>query len=159
KTYKELYDEISYDSNHEFVLLKRKEKVNKKVIYSSTEVNLLEGENEYINIFENSELELNSNPLIAEINFTVLEVTQPSLAWIVFYGEGNGGTFYERIPLNWMKYNWKGESAIYQLQTSYLSAKPQKIIVYIWNRKLEKIKVQINSVSIYKVTSKEFIDN
>ncbi|MGI8892408.1 MAG: hypothetical protein ACR2GN_03000, partial [Bacteroidia bacterium] len=150
--YNKLYKEIAYDPNHKFVLLKRIEKLENEIIYSASDKSTFEGNHEYINLLETAEIKFDKNDiLITEIDFTVLEAPVPLTSWIVFYGEGNDGSFYERIPLNWTRYDWNGKSANYNLITSKISFDPDKILVYIWNRKMEHVKVQVNQLKISKL--------
>jgi hypothetical protein len=151
--YKKFYEEIKYDNNHEFVLLKRKEEIERNLIYSTSEKIIHEGDHEYFNFYEATEVILeNTNPLIAEIDFTVIDSQRPFSAWIVFYGEGPEGTFYERIPLNWMKFDWNGKSERIHLVTETMSGTYDKIIVYLWNLRKEPLYIEVNHTKIFQVS-------
>lgn len=154
--YYNYYKEILTDHNHGFVLLERNNFIDRKLIYSSEKEINIEGESEYLNFYEvDSIFQGNHKSLLAEIDFTVERSEQPLDAWVVFYGEGKEGNFYERYPLNWIRYNWNGKQEKFNLITGKLQHPYNKIIVYLWNIKRKPVKLAVHQTKIYQLTKEE----
>jgi len=156
--YKPYYSEIIHEPDWGFALLKRKEKIEREVIWTSKKAIEINCEDEFVNIFKFNDTTLtNTQPILVELNFDVISSPVPNLSWFVLdindFNEENN--IYKRIPLNWLKSDWNNsKNNRYCFVTDKLPKKIKKMIFYYWNSNKEYSKITISKVVIYKLIGK-----
>ncbi len=155
KYYKSYYDVIDTEPDWGFVLLKRKEKINRTLVYQVKDLRFKNDNNEFIGIYGcNDTLLNNTKPLIAEIDFDVHEMPVPLNAWFVL--QVNDSTeqavYFKRYPLQWSGYNLNGRNHIKcSVITGNLPRKSSKIACFFWNIEKQRISLKVNSFKIYQI--------
>ena len=154
--YDNYYTELAQDNYWNFVLLKRKILLERKVLYSNDVVQEFSDNQDYHNAYERLDTTFNSiDPLLAEFNISVEKAPVPFNAWLVM--EINSATNPDsnitiRTPLNLVKYDWNGTK---NLTTSLVSPnipfKIKRIVAYLWNIDKQEIKIKLNSFRLYQL--------
>jgi hypothetical protein len=148
----EVIDEAEWD----YVLLKRKNKAEKRLLTSVTDTNWREGENEFFEYLRwNDTIFPNENPLLLEFDFDVDHAAQPFNGWLVLDitdSEGNKSS-YLRIPMNWVHFSWNGtKENKFSLVSGEMPERIQSIIVYLWNQNKQFIRIRMNEIRISQFT-------
>lgn len=155
KQYLPYYNEIDTDRDYGFALLKRKQPLARKPAFKFGQQNIeMDEKSEYANLFEIKDTTIKDHsPLLVEFNFKILNADKPLLAWFVIEVDSADGqaACYERIPLNWLRYNWAAmkNNADLTLQTEPLPAKIHRFVCYVWNNKKQHLKMRMDSVKVF----------
>ncbi|HET6244711.1 MAG: hypothetical protein H0V01_02660 [Bacteroidetes bacterium] len=150
--YKDYYTELDEDLDWGFTLLKRKETIQRNLIGSVDTLEWMQGYAEFFEFFALSDTSFeNQNPLLASFDLKIDYIEKPFKGWLVFSIEGDQGSYYKRIPLNWLKYNWHNSTLNYQLISGPIPGKINKIVCYLWNSGQQNIKFRLNGLKIYQL--------
>lgn len=157
--YDPYYDEMDTDPHWNMVLLKRKEPIERKLVYENNTLKEINGSDEYYSYFERIDTLLTSpNPILAEFDISIEKASSPLNAWLVLQVDSaNGGPtiYFRRAPLNWMNYNWEGTTHFKTcIQTDVLPLHRCRIAAFLWNIDKKEIKMKINSLKLYHLNAK-----
>lgn len=155
KYYKPYYDVIDTEPDWGFVLLKRKEKINRTAVYELKDLIIKNDNNEFIGLYGHNDTTIsNTKPLIAEMNFDVQEIPVPINAWFVFQinDSTEQAVYFKRYPLQWSGYDLNGRKGIKcSVITGNLPRKSSKIACFLWNIEKQPISLKVNSFKIYQI--------
>ncbi len=153
--YRNYYTVIDSEPDWGFTLLKRKEPVERELIYSSDSIIDINNDQEYDNLFcFNDTSFYDTSPILVEIDFDVIKCPVPNLSGFVLEvnDSANKNNIYKRIPLNWLRYNWNNtKNNRYMLVTENLPGQCKRMVCYYWNFKKENCHLTINNVNIYRL--------
>jgi hypothetical protein len=153
--YKPYYNEIDADNDWGITLLKRKEKIKRNLLMSVDSFKPLQGKDEYYNLYHIEDTAFkNRNPLLMEVNIGPIQSEMPILSWLVFEIDSTEGhtACYQRIPLNWLRYDWtNANNETLDLVSGQLPRKISRMVCYLWNLEQKEIKIKVNSVKIYQL--------
>ena len=156
--YEQFYDVIGEDKTWDRVLLKRKEKINKKELFSfpGTPKNQ-KGDIEYFEFLRFGDTLVNSgNCLEAELAITFKNVPKPFNAFLVFSVDNHKGehVYFKRVPLNWLADSLNGETKYFKLTTGVIPKKGYTAVVFIWNIDKQQVEFTLNSLKINELSGK-----
>lgn len=140
------YDSVDYDPVTQFFLLKRKIRLERSLLADFQVVPSEKTTKEYIQLGQGNTDTLTGRSLYAGYCLSLYSAEKPLRAWIVFtiFDRNRQALRYERIPLDWLKTEWKGRKN--ELMNGfYLHQLPDDAytyITYLWN--IEKVPLQIN---------------
>ena len=155
--YDKYYSELAQDKYWNFVLLKRKTSIEKKLIWQSKDTGFDFNANlEYYNAFERLDTSLAvSNPLQAEFRFSVDQVPIPFNAWFVLEvtsADLPDSNVFIRVPLNLIKYDWNGSKSFTTcLVSGNIPLKIKRMVAYLWNIDKKEIKIHLQSFKLYQL--------
>lgn len=154
--YDTYYTELAGDEDWDFRLLKRREPIERKLLFSENHFSPFTGNYEYYNCYEKLDTTFNSeDPLLAEFTFSVKNAPKPFNAWLVMQIAGAGpddGEQFIRTPLNLVKYDWSGTQHFTTcLVSGNLPAKIKRIVAYLWNVEKQGIELQVESFKLYQL--------
>lgn len=149
--YNNYYSELAEENKWDFVLLKRKQAIE-RVLIAETSNLYFSGEQEFFNAIEFIDTTFHSqNPLLAEFEFSAEKVPTPFNSWLVLQIDGDTSDFV-RTPLNLVKYDWNGTQ---HFKTCLVSAnipiKIKRLVAYLWNIDKKEIIIHLNSFKLYKL--------
>jgi hypothetical protein len=153
--YERYYTELATDNYWDFRLLKRRIPLERKLLYSSNNIPVFTGDNEYYNSFEKLDTTYNSeNPLVADFEFSVDKAPEPFNAWFVLQiddADGINNTFV-RVPLNLVRYDWNGANFFTtSLVSGNIPLKIKRIVAYLWNIDKQEINIKMDSFKLYQL--------
>lgn len=154
--YDKYYEELDSDPDWDFRLLKRKVPLDRKLLFSNSNIPVWSGANEYYNAFEKLDTTFNTeNPLCAEFLFTVNKAPEPFNAWLVLQiddASEPANNSLLRIPLNLVKFNWN-ETKYFTLSivSGKLPMKIKRIVAYLWNIDKKEMEVKIDVFRLYEL--------
>lgn len=157
KYYTPYYKEIDSNKDNDFVLLKRKQPLERVLVFNGTKKDTkMDTNSEYFNFLTlNDTVFSKPNPLMAEINFKVISGDMPTFFWLVIAIDSAEGkkAYYERIPLNRIKPNWLGTEKAEDLiiETAILPKKIHRLVCYLWNVEHQKVDIEVNSVKLFQI--------
>ncbi len=156
--YEPFYEVIGEDKTWDRVLLKRKEKINKKEVFSfpGTPKNY-NNDQEYFEFLRFGDTLINSgNCLEAELAITFKNVPKPFNAFLVFSADNDKGehVYFKRIPLNWLADNLNGETKYFKLTTGIMPKKGYTAVAFIWNIDKRRADFTLNSLKINELSGK-----
>ena len=158
KYFRDYYDIIDSEPDWGFVVLKRKEKIKRNLVTEKKDMILESNDAEFVGVYDRGDTAFaNSNPIIAEINFDVLNISKPTNTWIVLAVNDslNQQYYFKRYPLQWTAYDLNGkENLIYSLITGNLPPKSKKMVCFLWNIDRKPFNIKINSIKIYQIEGK-----
>ena len=153
--YDKYYTELAADEDWGFRLLKRKQAIERELIYENKGTGF-NGNYEYYNAFEKLDTTFNSiNPLQAEFEMSFDKVPAPLNAFLVMQissvNEAEPEQFI-RVPLNLITYNWNGlKNYKIELVSGNLPLKVKRIVCYLWNIDKQEITIQLNAFRLYRL--------
>ncbi|MBL7920606.1 MAG: hypothetical protein JNJ40_09855 [Bacteroidia bacterium] len=156
--YEAFYEVIGEDRTWNRVLLKRKEKINKKELFAfpGTPKNY-NGNLEYFEFLRFGDTLINSgNCLEAELAITFKNVPKPFNSFLVFSVDNDKGehVYFKRIPLNWLADNLNNETKYFKLTTGVMPEKGYTAVVFIWNIDKKHAEFDVNSLRINELSGK-----
>ncbi len=155
KYFKDYYDIIDTEPDWGFVVLKRKEKIKRNLVIERKDILLETNDAEFLGIYDRGDTAFaNSNPIIAEINFDVLNISKPTNTWIVLAVNDSldQQCYFKRYPLQWTGYDLNGKKNLtYSLITGTLPPKSKKMVCFIWNIGKKPYNIKVNSFKIYQI--------
>ncbi len=156
--YEPFYDVIGEDKTWDRVLLKRKEKINKKELFSFPNTpKKYKGDLEYFEFLRFGDtLTQTGNCLEAEIAINFKNVPKPFNSFLVFSLDDDKGehVYFKRIPLNWLADNLNGETKYFKLTMGTIPKKGFTAVVFIWNIDKQQIEFNLNSLKIHELSGK-----
>jgi hypothetical protein len=156
--YKDFYDEIAFDKTWDRALLKRKEKIQRTVLYKMPNVpKNYSGNYEYFEFFRLKDSVLKTrNCIEVELEVKFNKVPAPLHANIVVQVNDKKGDriYYKRVPLNWLADNLNEQTKRVKLTTAALPNNTGDVVVYIWNYKQKEINFTINEIKILELKGK-----
>lgn len=152
KYFKPYYDIIETEPDWGFVLLKRKEKIAKIKQVEVTNFDIKDDNNEFINVYCHYDTTfVNTNPLIAEINFDINNIPVPVNTLFVFQINDSldKTVYFKRYPLQWSGYDNNGKKGLrYAIVTGNLPKTSKKIACFFYNVNQQPISIKVNSLKI-----------
>ena len=156
--YKYFYDEIAYDNTWDRALLKRKEKIQRSVLFKMPETpKSYKGNYEYFEFFRIKDSVLKTrNCIEVELEITLNKVPTPLRANIVLQVNDKKGEqiYYKRVPLNWLADNLNGQTKRVKLTTPALPENVGDAVVYIWNYKQQEMDFTVNEIKVLELKGK-----
>ena len=142
------YTSIDYDKYSGRELLQRKHTVQK--VIAGSNVNISTGgftNADFFTLYEQKTELIAGKPLYLTIDLSLESEVTPFMAWIVTTVVDNKGTAfsYERIPLDWMRSEWKGPGNNLKdvMLVPEVPAGATKITTYLWN--MEKVQYSLKN--------------
>lgn len=158
KYFKDYYDIIDTEPDWGFVVLKRKEKIQKNKFAEIINFSILENSNEFIDVYHKTDTVFdNSMPLLAEICFDINKISVPTNTWLVFaINDSLDQTYYfKRLPLQWIGYDNNGKKNLcYTLVMGNLPAKAKNIGFFFWNIEKQVLSIDVKYLKIYQLKGK-----
>ena len=109
-------------------------------------------EKEYNDLYHNEDTVFyDSHPLLAEVDFDVIEIEKPTNTWLVFAINDslNNNFHFVRYPLQWSGYDLTNRKNLkYSITMSNLPPKAKSVGVFFWNIEKKKLKLKINSIKV-----------
>jgi hypothetical protein len=150
--YEKYYDELKVAKYWDMVLLKRKSKIERKLIHEIGEKEL-NGAEEFYPFFEKTDTTFQSrNSIMAEFDITIIEAPKPFNAWLVLEVDTAGGNnaYFRRTPFNWVKYDWNGtEHYKTCIVTDNIPLTKCRLVTFLWNIDKKPIKAKLHSLKLY----------
>lgn len=150
------YDSVDYDKYSGRHLLKRRLPL-KKVFISGSGTISTGGEivSGFFSFYEAKVDSLVGKTLYLTYDMAIDCNVKPFVAWIVATVNDSGGKnlLYERIPLDWLRTEWKGPKNNF-LNIMFLSDLPpgsDKLATYIWNMDNVPFRISDGKCSVFKV--------
>jgi len=158
KYFKDYYDIIDSEPDWGFVVLKRKEKINKTKVLELNNLIINNDANEFIGVYNHADTTFsNLNPLIAEFNFDIENIETPTNTWLVFAinDSTDKQVYFKRYPLQWSGYSLSGRKNLsYSLISGNLPQKSKTIACFVWNIDKQPISIKFNSFKLYQIEGK-----
>ena len=158
KYFKDYYDIIDSEPDWGFVLLKRKEKITRTKVIEINSIEIKNDENEFIGVYGVSDTTIvNTNPLLAEIDFDVEKMPVPVNAWFVLQVNDSldQTVYFKRYPLQWSGYNLnRRKNMKCSVITGNLPTKSKKIACFFWNIEKQPMSMRVNSLKIVQLKGK-----
>ena len=158
KYFSPFYDIIDSEPDWGFVVLKRKEKIKRNPILERKIILLETTDAEFLGIYDRGDTAFpNLNPIIAEINFDVLNISKPTNTWIVVAVNDSldQQCYFKRYPLQWTADDLNGKKDLsYSLITGNLPPKSKKMVCFIWNIDKKPYNIKVNTFKIYQIEGK-----
>ncbi len=156
--YKNYYSEMARDKYWNMVLLKRKESINRQLVYELKTEKLFEGSEEFYPVYEKLDTLFQSKePIMAEFDLSIEKSPTPLNGWLVLQVDSaNGGPtiYFRRTPLNWIQLNWNGTNNFKTcIQTDNLPLQHCRIAAFFWNIDKKEIKMKINNLKLYHLSA------
>ncbi|MCX6249463.1 MAG: hypothetical protein NTX61_01805 [Bacteroidetes bacterium] len=146
--WRDFYASIDYDKYSGRELLQRKNPL--QMVMAGSGVNISTGgftDTEYFTLYEQKTGLLAGKPLCITLDLSLECKAKPFVAWIVTTVVDNKGTAfsYERIPLDWMRSEWKGPGNNLKdvMLVPEVPAGATKVATYLWN--MEKVPYSLNN--------------
>jgi hypothetical protein len=150
--YTAFYDIIDTEPDWGFVLLKRKKEVQRVLHVERTDMEVDANSEEFIGLYESKDTTFkNTMPILAELNFDVVDVPVPINTWFVIQVNDSldQTVYFKRFPLQWIGYKINGRQNLsYSLLTGNLPAKSKKIACFFWNIDKKPHSLKVNSLRI-----------
>jgi hypothetical protein len=151
-----LYDSVDYDKYSGRYLLKRKVPL-KKVFISESGTISSKGEvnSDFFVLYESKVDSLAGKTLYLGYDLDIGSNATPLVAWVVATVTDSNGNIlrYERIPLDWLRTEWKGATSRF-LNVIFLNELPPgscKLTATIWNIEHVHFRVNKGKCSVYRV--------
>ncbi len=142
------YTSIDYDKYSGRELLQRKHTVQKVITGSRVNIST-KGftDKKFFTLYEQPTDLIAGKSLYVTIDLSLESKVNPFVAWIVTTVVDNKGTAlsYERIPLDWMRSEWKGPGNNLKdvMMVPEVPAGATKVVTYIWN--MEKVQYSLKN--------------
>jgi hypothetical protein len=150
--YEKYYEELKVAKYWDMVLLKRKTKINRRLI-DEVGPKELNGTEEFYPFFEKPDTTFQSrNSIMAEFDISIKEAPKPLNAWLVLEVDTSGGNtaYFRRTPFNWIKYDWNGtEHYKTCIVTDNIPLAKCRLVTFLWNIDKKPIKAQLHSLKLY----------
>jgi len=157
--YETYYTKIDSEKDWGLSLLKRRDKIKRNLLISDDSIHPVQGHAEFYNLLVLNDTSFkNTNPLLVEFNIGSIQAEMPLQSWLVLQIDSSEGhsVYYERIPLNWVKYDWTTPNNQPLFLTSgKLPTKIYKLTCYLWNIEKKEIELKMNSIKIYQLEAKD----
>jgi hypothetical protein len=136
--YANFYTEIASEPYWGFRLLKRKQPIERRLLYERTSYPDLNQAFLYTNFYEKNDTAFASTlPLQADLTFSFEKAHVPLNIYLVMQIDSedpNEGSSTIRVPFNLIQYDWNGSKSIStSLVSGNLPKKIKRIVVYLWN--------------------------
>lgn len=152
KYWEKYYTVIDTEPDWGFVVLKRIKPLSKNVFFQKSNLEVFATEKEYNDLYHNEDTVFyDSHPLLAEVDFDVLEIEKPTNTWLVFAINDslNNNFHFVRYPLQWSGYDLTNRKNLkYSITMSNLPPKAKSVGVFFWNIEKKKLKLKINSIKV-----------
>lgn len=156
--YKNFYSELDAEDKWGFVLLKRKEPIERKLLYESKSSFQMLGDLEYYNTFEKLDTTFDyTGPLLAEFDLSFNKVPVPFNAWITLQIDDTEGkeNSLVRVPLNLIQKDWNAsQSRTLHVLSGNIPLNMKRIVCYLWNIDKQNIQINVNSFKLYQLKGK-----
>jgi hypothetical protein len=154
--YDKFYEELDKDKNSELVLLKRKKKIKRNLVYELRKRILIQGNQEFVNLLEVNDTVFHSqNPILAEVELEVLHSSTPPQSWLVLQVDsvaGGSNYYFRRTPLNWLRFDWNGIGKFTTcLQTDSIQLVKSRLVLFLWNLSRNPLKIVVHKVRLYSL--------
>jgi hypothetical protein len=155
--YETYYTELAKDDKWGRVLLKRKERLEHKMIFESKAQQTFTGSKEFfdIKVFKDTIL-ASRNPLEAEIEISFEKVPEPFNAFLAMSIENDKGevVHYRRIALNWLAKDLNTQDKHLKITSGNLPPGIGKLVLHLWNIDKKEIQFTVRSMKIYQLFGK-----
>jgi len=152
------YSVIDTEPDWGFVILKRKEPIIKKKFLELNNLVIDANSNDFNDVYHKTDtIFYESKPLLAEIDFDIINIEKPTNTWLVFaINDSLGNTFhFMRYPLQWSGYDLSNRKHLkYSITMGNLPPKAKNIVFFFWNINKQKLKLKVNSLKIYQLEGK-----
>ena len=156
--YERFYDEIAQDEKWDRVLLKRKEKINRKQLIAITDLpKNYSGNKEFFEFFRfNDKLDSSGNCLEAGVAINFQKMPKPFNGQLVFSMENEKKEmiYFKRVPLNWLADDLSGQTKYFKITTGIVPKKGFTAAVFIWNIEKKEINFNLNELNINELNGK-----
>lgn len=153
--YQNYYDEVVTEPDWNFVLLKRKLPITRKLNYEAKLDLTIDGTDEFYNIIPEIKdtLIANKKPLLAEFDFTITNTDVPNRSWIVMQlDSADQHYYYKRLPLNWLNYKWDEQKTYtYSLVSGAVESRLSKMVFYVYNFSHQHIRMHFSAVRLHEL--------
>ncbi len=151
------YDILAYDPLSTYIAFKRKKPFNKKLKRKSEIVSLPILSNEYINIFESDSIqEFENKTLQITVKGHLQTFQLKNKIQLVVQTFDNDNLLKEHLYYSFeTTYQGKkiDDDFLHHFVIEKLDLDEKRIVVYIWNRNFEKIKLNHSNCSLYQVSN------
>lgn len=156
--YRDFYEVLASENTWDFVLLKRKEAIQRELLFEQTQTTTCNGEAEFYNAFECSDTSfVDQNPLLAEFNIKFNQVPVPFNAWLVLQiddASPEKANCLVRVPLNLIRKNLHNQSPMcLQVLSGNVPLRAKRVVCYLWNIDKKPIQVQITNFKLYHLNA------
>jgi hypothetical protein len=152
------YSVIDTEPDWGFVILKRKEPIIKKKFLEVNNLVIDANDNDFNDVYHNTDTVFyESKPLLAEIDFDIINIEKPTNTWLVFaINDSLGNAFhFMRYPLQWSGYDLSNRKHLrYSITMGNLPPKAKNIVFFFWNINKQNLKLKVNSLKIYQLEGK-----
>jgi hypothetical protein len=135
-SWRDMYDSLDYDHQTGFYLLKRKTPAA-RIPISSFMISNVSTSEEYISFGQGAADTLRGKQLYAGYRLSIKSPVKPLRAWIVFtaFDKDRKTLCYERIPLDWLRTEWKGENddLVTGIFIPPIPDQADRFVTYLWN--------------------------
>jgi hypothetical protein len=155
--YEAYYTELMKDEKWDRVLLKRKEKLDHKMVFENNSKQDFSGNKEFFDIKVFRDTVFGShNPLEAEIDISFGKIPAPFNAFLAMSIENDKGemVLYRRIALNWLTKDLNGGEKRLKITSGNLPSKTGKLVLHLWNIDKKEIEFTVKGIKIYQLFGK-----
>ena len=157
------YTVIDTEPDWGFVILKRIEPIIKKKFNEVNNLIIDANGKDFNDVYHNVDTVFyESKPLLAEIDFDIINIEKPTNTWLVFaINDSLGNAFhFIRYPLQWSGYDLSNRKHLkYSITMGNLPPKAKNIVFFFWNINKQTLKLKVNSLKLYQLKGKgvEFV--
>jgi hypothetical protein len=161
KDFKKYYDVVLTEPYWNFLLLKRKRPITRRLRREIILNKTFSGSDEFYNLYklEHDTVIVSQNPIYGEIEFSQLTQSFPNTAWFVFQmnavktaNNDNEMLSYKRIPLNWVYFKPEPSRVFKMGLTSAAATAPLSSMgIYIYNSKKQYVNIFVKSIRLYEL--------
>lgn len=152
------YSVIDTEPDWGFVISKRKQPIIKKKFLEVNNLVIDANDNDFNDVYHNTDTVFyESKPLLAEIDFDIINIEKPTNTWLVFaINDSLGNAFhFMRYPLQWSGYDLSNRKHLkYSITMGNLPPKAKNIVFFFWNINKQNLKLKVNSLKIYQLEGK-----
>jgi hypothetical protein len=149
------YSVIDSEPDWGFVILKRKEPIIKKKFIDLNNLVIDASGKDFNDVYHKADTVFyESKPLLAEIDFDIIDIEKPTNTWLVFaINDSLGNAFhFIRYPLQWSGYDLSNRKHLkYSITMGNLPPKAKNIVFFFWNINIQSLKLKVNSLKIYQL--------
>lgn len=157
--YQLFYDEVMTEPDWDFVLLKRKYPIMRKLVMNIPLNIKAQGTNEFYDIWmlRRDTIIESQKPIMAEFDFKVINKDIPNRAWISLQLDTSESAhyYYKHMTLSALHYKWdENKIYTYSLCTGPIRKKLSYFGTYIYNPNLQNIDIEIKALRFYELHGK-----
>ena len=148
------YDSIDWSPVSKVRLLKKKKPLQRKKVQAITIPSSKMIESEFHTLYEVNLDSIRTREIIVGIDIELSSSYEPYSGWVVadISNRETGDHYeYESFAFNYIRDEWKNDRIINSFKMDVNTSLNQKIVVYIWNKKLQPFEIHSGKVELFEL--------